>query len=43
MRVFFETYVLVIAFLARGLCADLFRLVLSEHILATSEVVLTEL
>jgi len=43
VRVFFDTNVLVSAFLARGLCADLLRLVLSEHILATSEVVLAEL
>lgn len=43
MRVFFDTNVLVSAFLARGLCADLFRLVLSEHTLVSSEVVLAEL
>lgn len=43
MRVFFDTNVLVSAFLARGLCADLFRLVLSEHTLVCSEVVLAEL
>ena len=43
MRIFFDTNVLVSAFLARGLCADLFRLVLSEHTLLSGEVVLTEL
>ena len=43
MRVFFDTNVLVSAFLARGLCADLLRLVLTEHTLVTSEVVLDEL
>ena len=43
MRVFLDTNVLVSAFLARGLCADLFRLVLIEHTLVTSDVVLTEL
>lgn len=43
MRVFFDTNVLVSAFLARGLCADLLRLVLSEHTLLSSEVVLAEL
>ncbi len=43
MRVFFDTNVLVSAFLARGLCADLLRLVLTEHILVSSEVVLDEL
>lgn len=43
MRVFLDTNVLVSAFLARGLCADLLRLVLSQHTLVTSEVVLAEL
>ncbi len=43
MRVFFDTNVLVSAFLARGLCPDLLRLVLSGHALVTSEVVLAEL
>jgi putative PIN family toxin of toxin-antitoxin system len=43
VRVFFDTKVLVSAFLARGLCADLLRLVLSEHTLVSSEVVLAEL
>lgn len=43
MRVFFDTNVLVSAFLARGLCADLLRLILTEHTLVTSEVVLAEL
>ena len=40
---FFDTNVLVSAFLARGLCPDLLRLVLSGHALVTSEVVLAEL
>ena len=43
MRVFFDTNVLVSAFLARGLCVDLLRWVLTEHTLVTSEVVLAEL
>ncbi len=43
MRVFFDTNVLVSAFLARGLCADLLRLVLTEHTLVSSDVVLAEL
>jgi putative PIN family toxin of toxin-antitoxin system len=43
VRVFFDTNVLVSAFLARGLCADLLRLVLTKHTLVTSEVVLDEL
>lgn len=42
MRVFFDTNVLVSAFLARGLCADLLRLVLAEHTLVSSEVVISE-
>ena len=42
MRVFFDTHVLVSAFLARGLCADLLRLVLAEHTLVSSEVVISE-
>ncbi len=42
MRVFFDTNVLVSAFLARGLCSDLLRLVLTEHTLVSSEVVLAE-
>ena len=33
---------LVSTFLTRGLCADLLRLVLMEHILVTSEVVLAD-
>ena len=37
MRVFFDTNVLVSDFLARGLCADLLRLVLAEHTLVSSE------
>jgi predicted nucleic acid-binding protein len=43
VRVFFDTNVLVSAFLARGLCADLLRLVLREHSLVSSVVVLAEL
>jgi putative PIN family toxin of toxin-antitoxin system len=43
VRVFFDTNGLVSALLARGLCADLLRLVLTEHTLVTSEVVLAEL
>jgi putative PIN family toxin of toxin-antitoxin system len=43
VRVVFDTNVLVSAFLARGLCADLLRLVLAEHTLFTSEVVPAEL
>ena len=43
MRVFLDTNVLVSAFATRGLCADVFRTVLAEHELITSEFVLGEL
>lgn len=43
MRVFFDTNVLISAFAARGLCADLMRVVLAEHELQTGEVNLAEL
>ena len=43
MRVFLDTNVLVSAFATRGLCADLLRVVLLEHKLLSSEVVLREL
>ncbi len=42
MRVFFDTNVLISAHTARGLSADLFRLVLSEHEVLTGEVNLQE-
>lgn len=43
MRVFLDTNVLVSAFAARGLCADLMRLLLAEHEVLTGEVNLVEL
>ena len=43
MKVFFDTNVLISAFTARGLCADLMRIVLAEHELQTGAVNLTEL
>ena len=44
MRVFLDTNVLVAAFATRGLCADVLRIVLTEHdLLITGEVVLGEL
>ncbi len=43
MRVFLDTNVLVSAVATRGICADLLRLVASEHDLVVGEVVLTEL
>lgn len=42
MKVFFDTNVLISAYTARGLSADLFRLVLSEHEVLTGEVNLHE-
>lgn len=43
MKVFLDTNVLVSAFATRGLGADVVRVVLAEHELMTSEVVLDEL
>ena len=43
MRVFLDTNILVSTFATRGLCADVLRHVLSEHVLVMSEVVLREL
>jgi uncharacterized protein len=43
VRVFLDTNVLASAFGTRGLCADVFRIVLAEHELVCSEAVLTEL
>lgn len=43
MRVFLDTNVLVSAIATRGICADLLRVVASEHTLVAGEVVLTEL
>lgn len=43
MRVFLDTNVLVSAYAARGLCADLVRSVLAEHDLLLADVVLVEL
>jgi len=42
VRVFLDTNVLVSAFATRGLCEDLFRLVLADHELLVGEVVLDE-
>ena len=43
MRVFLDTNVLISAYMARGLCADLMRHILTEHELMTGEVNLGEL
>jgi uncharacterized protein len=42
VRIAFDTNVLVSAVATRGLCADLFNLVLAEHQLIVGETVLTE-
>lgn len=42
MRVFLDNYVLASAFGTRGLCTDLFRVVIAEHDLVVGEVVLEE-
>ena len=43
MKLFLDTNVIVSAFTARGLCADLFRHLLAEHELLTGEVNVVEL
>lgn len=43
MKIFADTNVLVSAFTARGLCADLLEIILSDHQLMTGEFVLLEL
>ena len=43
MRVFLDTNVLASAVATQGLSADVFRVVITEHTLVTSDVVLTEL
>ncbi len=43
MKVFLDTNVLVSAFVARGLCADLYRYLLAEQDVQTGEVNLVEL
>lgn len=43
MRIYLDTNVLVSAYTARGICADLVRFILAEHELVTGEVNLVEL
>ena len=43
MRIFLDTNVLVSAFASRGLCADLFELILLEHELVVGTQVIAEL
>jgi putative PIN family toxin of toxin-antitoxin system len=42
LRVFLDTNVLISAFITRGLCADIFRIILAEHHLVLSEYILSE-
>ena len=43
MKIFLDTNVLVSSFITRGLCADLFRIIVAEHELVLSDYILTEL
>ena len=43
MKIFADTNVLISAFTARGLCADLLEVILADHQLITGEFVLQEL
>ena len=43
MKVFLDTNVLIAAFAARGLCADVFRLAVTDHELLVGEPVLVEM
>lgn len=43
MKIFADTNVLISAFTARGLCADLLEVILADHQLMTGEIVLEEL
>lgn len=43
MKIFLDTNVLVSAYMARGICADLLRYILAEHDLLTGEVNLVAL
>lgn len=43
MKIFADTNVLVNAFTARGLCADLLEVILADHQLISGEIVLDEL
>ncbi|MBL8075513.1 MAG: putative toxin-antitoxin system toxin component, PIN family [Nitrospira sp.] len=43
MKIFLDTNVMVSAYTARGICADLLRYILAEHELLTGEVNLLEL
>jgi len=43
VRIYFDTNVLISAYVARGICADLLRFTLARHEVATGEVNLLEL
>ena len=43
MKIFIDTNVLISAFIARGLCADLLEIILADHQLITGEFVLQDL
>ena len=43
MKIFLDTNVLVSSFITRGLCADLFRIIVAEHELILSDYILSEL
>jgi putative PIN family toxin of toxin-antitoxin system len=43
LKIFLDTNVLVSSFITRGLCADIFRIILSEHHLILCDYVLDEL
>ncbi len=43
MKIFVDTNVLVSAFTARGLCADLLEVILADHRFMTGEIILEEL
>ena len=43
MKIFLDTNVLVSAFITRGLCADIFRIIVAEHELILSDYILAEL
>jgi putative PIN family toxin of toxin-antitoxin system len=43
MKIFFDTNVLVSAFITKGVCSELFNYCLEKHVIYTSEFVLDEL
>ena len=43
MRIFLDTNVLISAFISRGLCADLLRIIIAEYHLVVGDLVLSEM